>query len=312
MKPVVLIACDEEFLAARALERVRARLEGEGYGTQEIPPEDLLGLMYALETPSLLDAGRLIVVRDADRLGADALKRIAAWAASGPQKVRLALLAARGAKIAKALGETAEVLEIRAPPPWETAGWLVTWLKGLGRKITPEAAQALVEAVGNDLRDLASAADVLCASSEGVIDPPAVARMFRGAESQVWSFVDAALGGDRAAALRHLRALLAHGENPIGIHVALTRQLRTVALVRGGDRKPAAVLAKELGVKEGAVKRAFRQARALDDAAIRRAFRVMADADRALKGGEQGEGAPPDLVLELLVADLTEEPAERR
>jgi DNA polymerase-3 subunit delta len=168
-----------------------------------------------------------------------------------------------------------------------------------------------VEAVGADLRELASAADVLCSATEGTIDAATVRRMFAGLESQVWTFVDSVMARDRVAALRHLHALLGHGENPIGLLAAVARQLRTVALVKG-DRRPSAQLAKEIGVKEGAIKRALRQARGLDDGALRRAFRALADADLDLKGGDEGTAGPPELVLELVIAKICGiEPARR-
>lgn len=313
MKPVTLIRSDDDFLAGRALASVRERLEAEGYAAEEIAPKDALALAYALETPSMFDAGRLIVVHDADDLPAATVEVVARWSASKPAGIRLVLVASGGAKLAKTLGANAEAIEIRSPPPWETAGWLVGWVKGLGRKIAPEAAEALVESVGQDLRELASAVEQLCLLTEGTIGGADVARLFQGFESQVWTFVDAVMERNPASALRHLRAQLGQGENAIGLVAALARQMRAIAVVRGNERRPAGFFAKELGMSEGAIKRAFRQARGFDDGEVRRAFRLLADADLALKGGEQGESEPPEIVLELLVAGIAERrPAARR
>ena len=57
-------------------------------------------------------------------------------------------MVSRATKLKKALGRGAEVIEVAAPKPWETADWLVKFLKGRGRIITKDAATALVEAVG--------------------------------------------------------------------------------------------------------------------------------------------------------------------
>lgn len=312
MKPVTLIRADDDFLAGRALAGVRERLEAEGYAAEEIAPKDARALQYALETPSLFDAGRLIVVRGADELPASAVEAVARWAASKPGAIHLALLTSGGAKLAKALGAHADAVEIRSPPPWELAVWVAGWFKGLGRRIAPEAAEALVESVGQDLRELAAAADQLCLLADGTIGVVDVARLFQGFESQVWTFVDAVMDRSAAPALRHLRALLAQGENPIGLVAALARQMRAIAVVRGSERRPAGAFAKELGMSEGAIKRAFRQARGFDDAQVRRAFRLLADADLALKGGEQGESEPPEIVLELLIAGMCERRAPAR
>jgi DNA polymerase-3 subunit delta len=167
-----------------------------------------------------------------------------------------------------------------------------------------DAASALVDAVGTDLRELAGALDQLITAGGDPIGVDAVNEQFRGLEPEVWSFVDAVLDGDRVKAHTKLRALLDRGENPIGIVSTIGNQLTLVAQVRGAARKPAQALAKELGVKEGKLRRAMRQARAFDDERLRRGFRLLADADLALKGGEWGDDAPNEVVLELLVADL--------
>lgn len=310
MKPVTLIRGDADFLAERALARIRDELSD--FPLEEIDARESLALTYALETPSLFDQGRLIVVRNADQVPAQALEAIARWAGSGPSGTHLVLMATGGAKAAKALQGLADVVEVRSPPPWETAKWVVEWTKGQGRKIAPDAAEVLVETLGRDLRELAGAVDQLGLAHEGTIDVAAVRRQFVGLESQVWTFVDSVMERNATAAMRHLRALLAAGENPIGILTMLARQLRAIAVVRGSERRPASAFAKELGMSEGAIKRAFRQARSFDDADVRRAFRLLADADLALKGGEQGESGPPEIVLEMLVAEVCGERARAR
>jgi DNA polymerase-3 subunit delta len=166
-----------------------------------------------------------------------------------------------------------------------------------------EAAQALVEAVGTDLRELATALDQLMSSVDGPIEVVDVQRLFRGLETELWNFIDAVFDRDRSGAHARLQTLLARGENAIGITTALANQLRIIALVRG-ERRPAPALARELGVKEGKLRRALRQAKNFGPEDIRRAFRLLADADVALKGGERGEDEPAEIVLELLVAEI--------
>lgn len=303
-RAVTLILSEDEFLASSALGELRRALEAEGYQTEERSPDDVTGIMEALNTPSLFEGARLVVVREAEALKTAAIEQIARWAGEESEGARLALVAGKGPKLEKGLAGLADVTKVQAPPPWEVSKWVAQRVRRLGRQMSAEAAQALVEAVGTDLRELDSAIELLCGAVEGTIELPDVGRYFRGLESQVWTFVDSVLERDRATALRHLHALLAQGENPIGLVAALARQFRTVAMVREGDRRPAAVIAKDLGVREGSVKRAFRQSRGFETEDVRRVFRLMADADLALKGGEQGEGGPPEVVLELLVADI--------
>ncbi|MCZ9339159.1 DNA polymerase III subunit delta, partial [Streptomyces sp. TRM76130] len=71
-----------------------------------------------------------------------------------------------------------------------------------GRSATPEACQALVDAVGSDLRELASAVSQLVADVEGTIDEAVVGRYYTGrAEASSFTVADRAVEGRAAEAL---------------------------------------------------------------------------------------------------------------
>ena len=301
MKALTLIAADDEFLGDEALEQVRERFTARGFTQEERSAKGLQDLFYSLETPSLLGGGRLVVVKDGAELSGESLRRIAAWAGAPADGVALVLLG--GTKMKKSLADVADVIEIRSVR-FREAEWVTSRMKRLGRRITREGALALVEAVGSDLRELATAIDQLLTTEADPIDVPAVSALFRGIETEIWNFVDAVFDRDRPAAFARLGSLLARGENAIGLVTALANQLRLIAIAREAGRTPVAALARELGVKEGKLRRALRQARNVEGRDIRRAFRLLADADVALKGGDRGEDEPDALVLELLVAEL--------
>lgn len=304
MKAARIIASADDFLAGLELEPMRAKARERGFAEQEVPAADAEALAYALETQSLFDAGRLVIVRDADDAKEPALKAMSRWAADPHPNVRLVLLCSTptGAKrVAKALGDAAEVRTPDDVPPWETAGWVVKRARALGKKMSADAAKALVEALGTDLRELSGAVEQLAATvpADGAIDVAAVTTQFRGLESKVHEFVDALFERDRVQALRRLRALVSNGEPPLVILTAVVNHLRILALLSGGERRPAAAVAKELGAREGQVKRAMRRTRNFTVDEIRRAYRLAADADVALKSE-----ADDPLVLELLVDEI--------
>jgi DNA polymerase III subunit delta len=302
VKPARIISSSDDFLTDLELQPLRAKARERGFAEEEVPADDAVAIANALETGSLFDAGRLVIVRDADSAKDPALQAMARWAADPTPNTRLVLLCTTptGTKrVAKALGDNVEVRTPEDVPPWETAGWLVKRARALGRRMTSDGAKALVEALGSDLRELASALDQLISSTEGEISVATVTTQFRGMESRVHEFVDALFDRDRDQALRRLRALLSHDENPIGIVAQLANQLRILAMLVGTERRSAASIAKELGIKEGPVKRAMRRARNFSADEIRRAYRLVADADLSLKS----EGDDP-LVLELLVDEI--------
>jgi DNA polymerase-3 subunit delta len=301
MRPATLIVAGDEFLAQEALERLRAEATDAGYAPEEIDPAEPQALLYALDTPSLFGAGRFVVVRSAEGLGAEAQTSLAAWLKDPSPGITLALVAggAGATKLAKLFSADA-VIKTDSILPWKAAEWVVARGKSRRRKVTGEAAAALVEAVGSEPRDLAPALERLFETTIGAIEPEDVHAQFHGVESRVYQFVDSVFDRDVPGALKRLRALQSAGENAIGIVAAMARQLRIVATVSGGDRRPAGVIAKELGLRsEGAVRRAQRQARNFAPAELRLAYRLLADADVALKSEEEDP-----LVLELAVTGI--------
>jgi DNA polymerase-3 subunit delta len=304
VKPVRIIASADSFLADLELDPLRAKARERGYAEEEVAAADAVAISNALETASLFDAGRLVIVRDADDAREPSLSAIARWADDPTPDTRLVLLVetAAGAKrVAKALGDVAEIRTPDDVPPWETPGWITKRAKALGRRMTSDAARALVEALGTDLRELATALDQIIASlpADAAIDVAAVTTQFRGIESRIHEFVDSLFDRDRAQALRRLRALLSHGESPILIVASIATQLRILAMLSGAERRPSAAIAKELGIKEGPVKRAMRRSRNFTPDELRRAYRLVADADLAFKSEDDDP-----LVLELLVDEI--------
>jgi len=304
VKPVRIIATGDEFLAGLELDPLRAKAKERGFAEQEVPADDAIAISNALETASLFDAGRLVIVRDGDAAKDASLKAMARWAESPTPDTRLVIVCSTPAaakRVAKALGDNVEVRSPDDVPPWEAPGWVVKRARALGRRMTADAGKALVEALGTDLRELATAVDQLAASipADAAIDVGVVATQFRGIESRIHEFVDALFDRDRAQALRRLRALLSHGESPILITAAIATQLRILAMLSSAERRPAASVAKELGIKEGPVKRAMRRSRNFTPDEIRRAYRLVADADLAFKSEDDDP-----LVLELLVDEI--------
>lgn len=304
MKPVRIIATADEFLADLELDPLRIKARERGFAEEDVPAADAQAIANALETGSLFDAGRLVIIRDGDDAKEPSLKAIGRWAENPTPDTRLVMLVStpQGAKrVAKALGDVAEIRTPDDVPPWEAPGWVVKRARALNRRVTPDAAKALVEALGTDLRELATALDQLIASTpdDAAVDVARVVTQFRGIESRIHEFVDALFDRDRTQALRRLRALLNNDEPPILIVASIAAQLRILAMLSTSERRAAASVAKELGIREGAVKRAMRRARNFTPDEIRRAYRVVADADLAFKS----EGDDP-LVLELLVDEI--------
>jgi DNA polymerase-3 subunit delta len=152
-------------------------------------------------------------------------------------------------------------------------------------------AEALLAAVGNDLRELAAACAQLVADVGSRIDAATVARYYRGrAEVSGFTVADAAMVGDVPGALEALRWALHVGVDPVPIADALADGVRTVARVASAGRGNAYQLASSLGMPAWKIERAQRQGRGWSPEGLVAAMQVAADCNAAVKGGADDRG----------------------
>lgn len=172
----------------------------------------------------------------------------------------------------------------------------------LGRSATPEASQALVDSIGSDLRELASACAQLAADVEGTIDVAVVARYYTGrAEATGFEVADLAVTGRTAEALERLRWALAVGQPLPGITFALASGVRAIGKLASAPRGAnPGQLARELGMPPWKIDRVRQQMRGWTGDGVSVALRAVAEADAAVKGG----GADPAYALEKAVVAI--------
>jgi DNA polymerase-3 subunit delta len=176
-------------------------------------------------------------------------------------------------------------------------------LRASGRKATDDGLDALLEAVGSDLRELAAAVSQLLADTEGTITEAEVRRYHSGrAETSGFQIADKALAGDLAGALELARWSQSTGLAPVLITSALASALRSVGIVASAGKAPTPVLAGQLGMPTWKVEQTQRQARGWDPGSLTRALLAVADADAQVKG----EGADKDYAIEKMLLTVTQ------
>ncbi|PIF01708.1 MAG: DNA polymerase III subunit delta, partial [Propionibacterium sp.] len=121
-----------------------------------------------------------------------------------------------------------EKVEAAAVKPWQLVNFVATEANRLKVPVSKEAAQALVDAVGSDLRSLVAALDQLRSDADGnEITPTVIQRYFSGrAEVNSFAVSEAVLAGKLNIALERLRWALATGVPPILVTAALASGLR--------------------------------------------------------------------------------------
>lgn len=291
--PLTVVVGDEELLVSRAVSGiVRAAREADpAVDVRDVDPGTLqLGDLADLLSPSLFAERRVLVVRAAQDLAKDVAAEVAGYAKAPLDEVHLVVVHAGGAKGKALLAAMVEAKARRVEAPRiskvsERRDFVRRELSADGRPVEPEAVVLLLDAVGNDLRELASAAGQLLSDTDGPITVRAVARYHRGrAELSGFAVADKAVDGDLAGALELTRWGESTGLAPVLVTSALASTLRSVAIVASAGRQPAHQLAGQLGMPPWKVEKTQRQARGWRPEALSRALRAVARADADVKG----------------------------
>jgi DNA polymerase III subunit delta len=309
--PVTLVVGPEGFLADRAVRAVitSARAADSDADVTEIAGSDLTAAALAEQmSPSLFATRRVLVVRSTEDLGDQAARALLRYAAAPAPDAHLVVVHSGGAKGKRLLAELrtagARVVTCdRMTRPDDQVAFVRAEVAAAGGTISEPAARRLVEALGGDLRGLASAAAQLVADADdGVVDDAVVATYFEGrAEVKGWVVADRAVEGRTADALEQLRWALETGTDPVLVTAALATAVRLLARVAGTPRGVRdADIARDLGVPSWKVRILRGQLRGWTPTGLVRAIRAVAAADLAVKGG----GNDPTLALTTAVLEI--------
>jgi DNA polymerase-3 subunit delta len=166
----------------------------------------------------------------------------------------------------------------------DKTAFVVAEFKAASRRIEPAAVQALVNAVGASLAELAAACSQLISDAATTVDADMIDRYYGGrVEASAFKVADAAMAGNAPLALSTLRHALATGADPVPLVAALAAKLRTLAKVAGAQGSSAQV-ARQLGMQPWLVEQAQRDVRRWTPEGLIRSIQVTAEADAQVKG----------------------------
>lgn len=311
---VVVIAGSERFFVDRALRVLRKAVVGEGpTGFNEDVFEGKTALAARIRDAALtlpmLASMRLIVVRDVDAMPAEQLERLTEYLDDPSPSTCLVLTADKldgRSKLAKRAQKQDLIVDASPLKQSDLRNFLMYEVTQRGLRIAPDAAAALVDAIGNDLPAIDDALERLSlyVGESARIDLVAVeACVTKVRVESIWALVDAVSMRDRRTALRSAASLLADREPPLRILAMVARQLRIVSRMRSAlaAGAPPQDAAREAGAPPFKARDLAAAAKRFDHRALARAFTVLAEADLALKGSKR----PPDTVLEGAILELT-------
>jgi DNA polymerase-3 subunit delta len=313
--PIYYLFGKERFLVTRAVNAIREAVLEErtkAFNLDVIDCKEAAHpgerIVAAAHTLPMLAKRRLVLAKDADELEAEDFEALAAYARE-PSPTTCVLMVAETAdqrrKFFIDLKKRGAV--VKYDPPYERQ--LRPWVDGEARRqgvsLEAGAAELLVQVIGADLAQLASALEQLSLYAGGrkritVADVEEVVAETR--QHSVFDLANAVGDGDARRALHQLGRMLAAKEAAVKILFMVTRHFRQLYSVRDLDRRGAGreEVAQALGIPPFFVEGLVKQSRRLKAGTLARTFEALYQADRALKGSRLGD----ELVLERLVLEL--------
>jgi DNA polymerase III subunit delta len=309
---VTLVTGPEEFLNQRtvtaALRAVR-KAEPESEVSETTADQLSMAALGDLAAPSLFSSIRCVVVRGLEDLPDEAHAGLLQYAAAPSPDIGLVLVHSGGQKgsgLLNRLRKLSAVTEVKSAQlkPSEFSRFVTGEVRARGGRIDADAADLLVQAVGQDLRALSGAAHQLTSDFPDEPLTEQAVRTYFGGRAEVKSFgiADAALAGRVETALEELRWALDNGTPPVLVTSAFATGIRGLAKVAAAPRGLRdADLAREAGVPPWKLRVLREQARGWDDRGLARAVVAVAQADADVKGA----AADAAYALERMVLTVT-------
>ncbi len=301
--PLHLVQGPEALLAERAVAEIVTAARSVDSSTQvvHVAPEGYTrGDLSVHTSPSLFGERKVVVLESLEDVGDNLVTDAKAAIAAPEPDVVLVLRHAGGARgkglldaAKKAGAQLHDCAAIKSDK--DKASFVVHEFRRRRRAVTDEAVQALVDALGQDLRELASACSQLIADTAAPDTAPrdvpavdaAVVEQYYGGRVEATGFkvADAAIAGQTGEALALLRHALASGVDPVPLVAVLGTGLRSLAKVSEVGTTRSADVARELSMAPWQVDKARRQLRGWTPDGLATAIAAVAAADLAVKGG---------------------------
>jgi DNA polymerase-3 subunit delta len=306
---LTLITGDETLLVDRAVWRATAaarRVEPGAERRDAVGAGLTAGEFWDLVAPSLFAEPRVVVIRGAQEAAKDVATALIGYCADPVEGVTLLVHHAGGARnkpIVDALTKAGAAVVVcnKITRLAERIDFVRSEIRKAGGTTTPDAVAALVDAVGADLRELASAASQMVADTGGMVDETAVHRYHRGrAEVTGFTVADSVMAGDLPASLESLRWAMGVGVAPVLIADALADGVRTIARVSGARGGNSYALASQLGMPPWKVDKARTAGRGWTSDGLVAGMAVVAQLNADVKGA----AVDPEYALERAVLDL--------
>lgn len=305
LNPVHLVLGEDEFLAERAtaaiIDAASPAAEVSRYKAGEVTAGELL----MATSPSLFAEERIVVFTGTELAGKEPTELLLQAALDPAPGMTLIIQHSGGGRQKASVAKFKKVAEVHEAHPLrdrDRHAWVSNEFRRLGARPTPDVVAALLESVGSDLRELASAVSQLVSDTDGEITVASVRAYYSGvAEVSGFDIADLAVAGRADRALASTRRALQLGVSPVAIAAALARKVSDIAKLYNTRGNPDQ-LARELGMHPYVAKKTMQVARNWSGDSVSAAVILIADLDAEVKG----QGGDPAYAIEYAVRRIAE------
>ena len=291
LAPVVLIESKEEALADRTGESLLGQARRQDPDIEVVKLDSLsytAGDLAVLASPSLFGGAKIALIGDLENMGeelqSDLIQLI------GDPSPDLFLVGVRnggnrGAKVFAACDKAGLPVITIDEVKWDSdkLALIKSDARRAKRALTEDAAHALVDSLGNNVREMLAALRQLFSDVEGTVGEQHVKTYFGSrVEADGFEIADAVVAGNTGRALQLLRHALATGTSEVLIIANLAwkfRQLAHVSASMGRGGRDVTVPGSPRQIRE-----AQNSLRSWSDAALAGAITAIAQADGDVKG----------------------------
>ena len=302
LAPLYLISGEETLLVDECLDAIRARARADGFTERRVLTVetgfDWNDLRTECQSLSLFAERRLIELRlPTGKPGDAGAGLLAGFAESPSPDLLLVVISAkldkgsRDSRWVQAIESAGVHVQARPLDAQRLPAWISQRLATHGLQPEPGVVELMAWHLEGNLLAVAQEVDKLgMLIGRGPVTRAEVeASLADNARFNVYQLVDAALAGDAVVVRRMLASLRADGTEPILMHWALARELRSLAPLaqeRARGKPEAAVLARVWQIRRPLVARALKR---LTSAALYGLLRQAATLDRIIKGQAAGD-----------------------
>lgn len=313
--PVFLFYGEEEFLIAEAVGKFKRQVADPTFNLEVLAGATLTleSLSAALRTQPLLGGDKLVIVSDFE-VNTKEQDELISFLKSIPPGLKVVFCAAsidKRSKTYKFFSDHCETVEFKTFAPWEQEellGWVRQRARSAGKNISAEAARALREIAGANLRLLAGEIEkiVTYIGARPEITETDVLSLAASGETSAFSLMDALRGKDLRTAQLIWQALQRDREAVFSLLGLMASQYRTMLQVKSlaGRESDPNRLARLIGGSPYYIKKCAAGLARFTLPELRHDLSLLLDTGLKLKTGEDQAA-----VFDLLLADLCR-PAE--